>query len=251
VNTLFLSGGTRGIGRSIVEKFAAAGYNIALTYKTNQSLATEICQNLENRFAIKARSYFFDALAPESYADVFTAFDQDFDELTAFISNAIISDRSVVGGFGPFARLKTRGLTNIYTATVLAFVLGSQQAATRMRDGGSILAMGSTGNLKWMKNYAGHASAKSCLETMSKYAAVEYAPQNIRVNTLSAGAVETEAFQKFPEFEALKAEVVKRTPLGRLGSCADVAGVALMLCSPEAQWITGQTVIADGGCAFT
>ncbi|MGE4294934.1 MAG: enoyl-ACP reductase [Campylobacterales bacterium] len=251
--TLVLSGGTRGIGKSIIYKFASKGCNIAFTYNSNEEEAKNIEFDLVNQFGVKVRYYKLDILEPESYKALFEAIDKDFHEVNYFISNAIISGRPVVGGFAPFMRLKPKGLNNIYTATVLAFVVGAQEAAKRMEKigGGAIVAISSTGNLVHTENYAGHGTSKAALEIMVKYAANELACKNIRVNTLSGGPIETDALRKFPNFEEMKAETIKRTPLGRMGQADDLAGTALFLCSQDSYWITGQTLIADGGSSFT
>ena len=187
MKTLVISGGTRGIGRAIVEKFAQNGINIAFTYNSNEEEAKKIVSELESAYKIKAKYYKLDILEPDGYKEVFEAIDKDFERVDYFVSNAIISGRSVVGGFAPFMRLKQKGLNNIYTATVLAFVTGAQEAAKRMEKigGGSIVALSSTGNLVHTENYAGHGNSKAALETMVRYAATELAPKNIRVNGLS------------------------------------------------------------------
>jgi len=251
--TLVISGGTRGIGRAIVDIFAKNGANIAFTYNSNEEEAKKICAEISQKFGVKIMAYKLDILEPDSYKSVFEEIDKEFDRVDFFISNAIISGRSVVGGFAPFMRLKQKGLNNIYTATVLAFVTGAQEAAKRMEKvgGGSIVALSSTGNLVHTENYAGHGNSKAALETMVKYAATELAPKNIRVNALSGGPIETDALRAFPNFEELKAEVIKRTPLGRMGQASDLAPIALFLCKEDSYWINGQTIIADGGSSFT
>ncbi|GHS88924.1 oxidoreductase [Campylobacterota bacterium] len=251
--TLVLSGGTRGIGRAIITKFAENGANIAFTYNSNEEEAIAIARDFEQQYKIKARCYKLDILEPETYKELFEAIDKDFEKIDFFISNAIISGRPVVGGFAPFMRLKPKGLNNIYTATVLAFVVGAQEAAKRIEKtgGGAIVAISSTGNLVHTENYAGHGTSKAALEIMVKYAANELAEKNIRVNVVSGGPIDTDAFKKFPNYEEMKAATIARTPLGRMGQPADLAGVALFLCRQESYWITGQTVIADGGSSFT
>jgi len=251
--TLVVSGGTRGIGRMIVEEFAKAGANIAFTYNSNEEEGKKICAEIESAYNVKIRAYKLDILEPDSYKDLFLEIDKEFDRVDFFISNAIISGRSVVGGFAPFMRLKPKGLNNIYTATVLAFVVGAQEAAKRMEKvgGGAIVALSSTGNLVHTDNYAGHGNSKAALETMVRYAATELAAKNIRVNALSGGPIETDALRAFPNFEELKAEVIRRTPLGRMGQASDLAPIALFLCSQGSYWINGQTIIADGGSSFT
>ena len=250
--TLFVSGGTRGIGKAIVYAFAAKGCNVAFTYATKADAANEIIPDVEAKYNVKARAYKLDILEPETYKEVYAEFDKDFDRLDYFISNAIISGRAVVGGFGPFMRLKPKGLNNIWTATVDAFVVGAQEAAKRMEKtgGGSIISMSSTGNLVYTPNYAGHGSNKAAVEAMVRYAAAELGEKNIRVNAVSGGPIDTDALKAFPNYEEVKSEVVKRSPLGRMGEAEDLTGACLFLCGSESSWLTGQTIIIDGGTTF-
>jgi len=250
--TLFISGGTRGIGKAIVYAFAEKGCNVAFTYASSADTANEIIADVESKYGVKCRAYKLDILEPDTYKDVYKLFDEDFDRLDFFISNAIISGRAVVGGFGPFMRLKPKGLTNIYTATVDAFVVGSQEAAKRMEKtgGGSIITMSSTGNLIYTPNYAGHGTNKAAVETMMRYAAAELGEKGIRVNAVSGGPIDTDALKAFPNYEEVKAEVVSRSPLSRMGESEDLTGACLFLCGPESSWLTGQTIVVDGGTSF-
>jgi 7-alpha-hydroxysteroid dehydrogenase len=250
--TLVISGATRGIGKEIAYRFAKEGVNIAFTYNSNEELAKEIAKDLEKNYNIKAKPYHLNILEPDNYKDLFKQIDEDFDRVDFFISNAIISGRPVVGGFAPFMRLKPKGLNNIYTATVLAFVVGAQEAAKRMEKvgGGSIISLSSTGNLVYTTNYAGHGSSKAAVETMVKYAAAELGEKGIRVNAVSGGPIDTDALRKFPNYEEVKAEVEKRSPLGRMGVAKDLAGMCYFVCTDECSWLTGQTIIIDGGTTF-
>ncbi|UCN01174.1 enoyl-ACP reductase [Sulfurimonas sp. SWIR-19] len=250
--TLFVSGGTRGIGKAIVYAFAKEGCNVAFTYASSADTANEIIADIEATHGVKCRAYKLDILEPNTYKDVYKEFDQDFDRLDYFISNAIISGRAVVGGFGPFMRLKPKGLNNIYTATVDAFVVGAQEAAKRMEKtgGGSIISMSSTGNLVYTPNYAGHGTNKAAVEAMVRYAAAELGEKNIRVNAVSGGPIDTDALKAFPNYEEVKAEVVRRSPLSRMGVPEDLTGACKFLCSDEASWLTGQTIVIDGGTTF-
>jgi 7-alpha-hydroxysteroid dehydrogenase len=250
--TLVISGGTRGIGKAIVEEFAKNDTNIAFTYNSNEEIAKELVEYLETTYNIKARAYKLNILEPEQYKDLFKEIDKDFDRIDYFISNAIISGRSVVGGFAPFMRLKPKGLMNIYTATVLSFVTGTQEAVKRMEKtgGGSVISLSSTGNLVYTPNYAGHGNSKASVETMVKYAAHELGEKNIRVNAVSGGPIDTDALKKFPNYDEVKAEVVARSPLSRMGLPNDLSGLCKFLTTDQASWITGQTFIVDGGSTF-
>lgn len=250
--TLFISGGTRGIGKAIVYAFAEAGADVAFTYASSADTADEIIADIQSKFGVKSRAYKLNILEPNTYKDVFKEFDEDFERLDFFISNAIISGRAVVGGFGPFMRLKPRGLDNIWTATVDAFVVGAQEAAKRMEKvgGGSIISMSSTGNLVYTPNYAGHGANKAAVETMVRYAAAELGEKGIRVNAVSGGPIDTDALKAFPNYEEVKAEVVARSPLSRMGETEDLTGACKFLCSNDSSWLTGQTIVVDGGTTF-
>ncbi len=250
--TLVISGGTRGIGRAIVLAFAKEGVNIAFTYNSNGELAQDQAQELEREFGIKARAYALNILQPEDYKGVFEAIDQDFDRVDFFISNAIISGRAVVGGYTKFMKLKPKGINNIFTATVNAFVVGAQEAAKRMEKvgGGSIISLSSTGNLVYIENYAGHGTCKAAVEAMVRYGATELGPKGIRVNAISGGPIETDALRAFTNYEEVKDKTAELSPLGRMGKPEDMAGACVFLCSEKASWITGHTLIIDGGTTF-
>ena len=250
--TLVISGATKGIGKAIAYRFASQGINIAFTYNSNDEIAKDIANDLEAKCGIKARYYPLNILEPNEYKELFKKIDEDFDRVDYFVSNAIISGRSVVGGFAPFMRLKPKGLNNIYTATVLAFVVGAQEAAKRMKKvgGGSIISLSSTGNLVYNPNYAGHGNSKNAVETMVKYAAQELGEKGIRVNAVSGGPIDTDALKAFPNYEDVKAEVCKRSPLNRMGEASDLCGMVYFLSTDECSWLTGQTIVIDGGTSF-
>lgn len=250
--TLVISGGTRGIGKAIVYEFASNGVNVAFTYNSNAELASEIVKDLESKYKIKAKAYEFNILEPENYKELFEKIDEDFDRIDFFISNAIISGRAVVGGYTKFMKLKPRGINNIFTATVNAFVIGAQEAAKRMEKvgGGSIISISSTGNLVHIENYAGHGTAKAAVEAMARYAATELGEKNIRVNVVSGGPIETDALRAFTNYEQVKQATIDLSPLDRMGQPEDLAGACLFLCSSKASWVTGHTFIVDGGTTF-
>lgn len=251
--TVVITGATKGIGKATAYKFAQNGVNVAFTYNSNKEAADEIAKDLESRYAIKAKAYPLDILDTDLFKELFKAIDEDFDRVDFFVSNAMIYGRSVVGGYGKFMKLRPkRGLTNIWMATVGAFVAGSQEAAKRMEKvgGGAIVAISSTGNRIYIENYAGHGTNKAAVEAMMRYAAVELGEMGIRVNAVSGGPIETDALRAFTNYEEVKAETVKRSALNRMGTPEDLAGAVYFLCTKDADWVTGHTLIVDGGTTF-
>jgi 7-alpha-hydroxysteroid dehydrogenase len=251
--TAVITGATKGIGKACAEKFAQNGVNVAFTYNSNKEAADTIASELEEKYGIKARAYPLDILDTDQFKPLFAAIDEDFDRVDFFVSNAMIYGRPVVGGYGKFMKLRPKkGLANIYTATVGAFVAGSQEAAKRMEKvgGGSIVTLSSTGNLIYIENYAGHGTNKAAVEAMARYAAVELGEMGIRVNAVSGGPIDTDALKAFTNYEEVKAETIKRSALNRMGSPKDLAGAVYFLCTDDAGWITGQTIVVDGGTTF-
>lgn len=250
--TLVITGATKGIGKACAYRFAKEGVNIAFTYNSNEDFAKEIALDLESKFGIKARYYPYNILEPETAKELFLKIDEDFESVNYFISNAMIYGRAVVGGYNKFMKLKPRGLDNIYTATVDAFVCGSQEAAKRMEKvgGGAIISLSSTGNLVYIENYAGHGTNKAAVEAMVRYAATELGEKGIRVNAVSGGPIETDALRAFTNYEEVAAQTAALSPLGRMGQPEDISGACWFLCNDEASWITGATLIVDGGTTF-
>jgi enoyl-[acyl-carrier protein] reductase III len=86
---------------------------------------------------------------------------------------------------------------------------------------------------------------------LTRYLAVEYAPQGIAVNAVSGGAVATESWRELAEMETVLAEIGRRTPAGRTAEPKEIAEAVLFLCSPQAEMIRGQVLVVDGGYSLT
>ena len=118
--------------------------------------------------------------------------------------------------------------------------------ALLFRDLGERLATLQLGSQRVLPNYVLVGTSKAALESVVRYLAFDLAPRGIRVNCVSAGVVDTEALDWFPNKEQMLASV-RRTPAGRLVEPEDVAAVVSFLCSPDAAMICGQTLVVDGG----
>jgi enoyl-[acyl-carrier protein] reductase III len=122
----------------------------------------------------------------------------------------------------------------------------TRATAPAMETGSAIVAISSLGSRRVLDNYILIGTSKAALESVMRYLAVELAPRGIRVNAVSAGVVDTEALEFFPNKEEMLA-TVDRTPAGRLVEPDDVAAAVSFLCSGDAAMVCGQTLVVDGG----
>lgn len=120
-------------------------------------------------------------------------------------------------------------------------------AAPSMPAGGSIVALSSLGSSRVLDNYVLVGVSKAAIEALVRYLAVELAPQDIRVNAIAAGLVETGALDHFPDRAGMLSHFRDQTPAGRLVEPSDLADTVCFLAGPRSQMIRGQTLIVDGG----
>ena len=120
-----------------------------------------------------------------------------------------------------------------------------------MPDGGKIVALTSLGSQRFIPGYAAIGVSKAAIETLTRYMAVEFAKRKINVNTVCGGFIDTDALKSMPDYDKLVEQVIARTPFNDVGSPDQIAGVVTFLCSKAAEWITGQTIIVDGGYSLT
>ena len=120
-----------------------------------------------------------------------------------------------------------------------------------MPAGGRIVAISSLGAQRAMPGYGFVGASKAALESLVRALAQELGPRGIRVNAVSAGVVDTDALKQFPLREEMLAAFAKRAPAGPVLTPEDVAGAVYLLCLPEADKVTGHTLVVDGGYSIS
>lgn len=240
---VLITGGARGIGRAVALRLAASGAGtIVVNYLSNDAEAEKTCGLIAERgceaIRIKANLAF-----PDQIDRLFEEIGQHLERLDLFVHSAALT------AMKPTSELKPNQWDLTMNVNARAFLLCAQRCVPLMSEG-SIVALSSLGSSRAVPNYGAMGPAKAALEAVVRYLAVEFAPRGIRVNAVSGGPVRSTSMSLFPDAEELMAEVVRRTPAGRLGEPDDIAGVATFLLSPEARWICGQTLIADGGLSL-
>ncbi|MBI4433129.1 MAG: SDR family oxidoreductase [Candidatus Omnitrophica bacterium] len=238
---IFISGGSRGIGRAITLSQAAGGTQIFLNFLRDEESAEAIQKQAQAKGA-KVHLIAGNVGDPETVAAIFKTISQKTNHLDAIIHNAAL------GVFKPVHQLRVKDWDISLDVNAKAFLTLTQAAIPLMKEkGGRIVAISSLGAQRFTPNYGAIGISKAALEDLVRYLAVELAGFGIRVNAVSSGLVETDSLKAFPDFEKMKKEFLARVPGGRLGKPEDIAKVVNFLLGPDSEWIMGQTLIADGG----
>lgn len=235
--SVLVTGGSRGIGRAISLRFAERGARrIAVSYLRNDKAAEETADEIRKRGVepVLLRGNLGDP-------DKTKALLEETGPLDVIVSNA------ATGVIRPFQELDEKHWDWTLNANARALFTIAREAAPSMPAGSSIVAISSLGADRVLDNYMLVGVSKATLEALVRYLAVELAPQDIRVNAVSAGLVETGALDYFPNREEMLRFYRERTPAGRLVEPDDVAEAVCFLASPAAAMVRGQTLIVDGG----
>lgn len=239
--TIFISGGTRGIGRAIALSQAAKGTTLFLNYLRDDETAAKVQKELEAKGAV-VHLLPGNVGDPEAVAALIKKVSEKTGHLDALIHNAAL------GVFKPVSQLRVKDWDISLDVNAKALLTLTQNALPLLKkNGGSVIAISSLGSHHFTPHYGAIGISKAALENLVRYLAVELAPHKIRVNAVSGGLVDTDSLKQFPEISRMKEEFLSRTPGGRLGQPEDLAHVVGFLLSPDSGWIFGQTIIADGG----
>jgi enoyl-[acyl-carrier protein] reductase III len=238
--TALVTGASRGIGRAIALKLAAAGCDVAVNYFNGHDEAEAVCAAVRAA-GRRARAIQGDVGKPESVAELFAELGRDWGRLDILVSNA------ASGVLRPALEMSLKHWRWCLETNALALALLAQRAVPLMPAGGRIVALSSLGADRAIPGYGFVGASKAALESLVRTLAQELGPRGIRVNAVSAGVVDTDALRAFPGREALLAAFAERAPAARALTPEDVAGAVYLLCLPEAGMITGHTLAVDGG----
>ncbi len=238
---ILVTGGTRGIGKAITLSQVKKTCTIFLNYLRDDASAMKVKKTAEKKGSrvVLLPGNVGDA---ETVSCLFQSIQKETNRLDALIHSAAL------GVFKPVHQLRVKDWDISLDVNAKAFLLLTQATLPLMKKyGGKILAISSLGSRRFTPNYGAIGISKAALENLVRYLAVELAPHKIHVNAVSGGLVETDSLKMFPNFESMKKAYLSRTPGARLGKPQDIADIVSFLLSPQANWIYGQTIIADGG----
>jgi len=233
-----VSGGSRGLGKAIVEALLTAGYRVATFSRTETDFIREL---RAGPLAERLKWQELDATDFDGLRAFAKETAQSFGRLDVLINNAGIA----VEGVLPLMRgdeIHRVLAVNLEAAIVLAQVCSRLMLT---RDGGVILNISSIIGTRGYSGLAAYSATKAGMDGLTRSLARELGPRGIRVNSVAPGYLDTEMSTTLDPGQ--RQQIVRRTPLGRLGTVADVVGLVRFLLSSEAAFITGQTLVVDGG----
>jgi enoyl-[acyl-carrier protein] reductase III len=231
---VFVTGGSRGIGRAIALRFARDGAKrVAIGYFRSDRAAEATATQLR------------ELGAEPTLVRGNIGSDRVLDEVAALGPLDVLVHNAASGVSVPALEATEKHWDWTVNTNARALLQLAQVAAPQMPDGSSIVAISSLGAQRVLDNYTLVGTSKAALEALVRYLAVELAPR-IRVNAVSGGVVETDALEHFPNREEMLAAGAAN-PVGRLVTPEDIASAVAFLCSAEADMVRGQTLIVDGG----
>ena len=234
--TVFVTGGSRGIGKAIALRFADLGAaRVGIGYLRNDRAAEETAEELRERGTepVLIRGNVSSERIAREVAEL--------GSLQALVHNA------ATGVIRPALETADKHWDWTHGANARALLSLARAAAPQMPNGASIVGISSLGASRVLEDYVLVGTSKAALESLVRYLAVELAPRGIRVNAVSGGVVDTEALDYFPSKDQMLDMGLKRTPAGRMVKPDDIADAVAFLCSPQAEMIRGHVLVVDGG----
>jgi 3-oxoacyl-[acyl-carrier protein] reductase len=234
-----IAGGSRGIGAAVARRLAASGAEIAVTYKSRRDAADAVTHAIAKDGG-KARAFEADIADAGSIERLV----RDVMERCGRID--ILVNSAGIAPYRPLGAMDAAFVREVLDANVLGTVLLTQAVVPHLPSpGGRIVLFSSRLAVSPIPTSSVYAAAKAAVSTLAQAFSKELGPKGITINAVAPGVIETD----------MTADIIRQrgdairagTPLGRIGMPDDIAGIVAFLASPESGWITGRTLLADGG----
>lgn len=233
--TALVTGASRGIGLAVAKRLADDGARVLITARKADVLAEAAAGLGGNALWVAGRA---DDAAHRT--EVLATIEREFGQLDFFVNNAGINP-----SYGPLLEIERSAMDKILGTNLIAGLDWTRELVQRgMAPGASIVNIASIAGLTPAPGIAFYGVSKAALIALTMQLALELAP-GIRINAVAPAVIKTSFARAL--YEGREAEVIAGYPLGRLGEPEDVAGVVTFLLSDDAAWVTGQTIVIDGG----
>ena len=235
-----VTGGSRGIGKSIALELGRRGATVIINYLKNHEAAKTTVEELKLQ-GIKTTRIKAHVGEEAAIDSLVSKIENQFGQLDILVNNA------ASGVMRPTTELSVKHWDWTMNINARGPWMLSVAASRLMPDGGRIINISSPGSTWVLPAYFAVGVSKAAIEAVTRYLAVELGPKGIAVNTVSPGFVMTEALNAFPDQLGIRDIASRPTPAGRTITPEDVSNVVAMLCGSEAEMIRGQVIVVDGG----
>lgn len=236
-----ITGASRGIGYETARKFAEEGAVVYVNSRTAGSLDS-VCKEWSSEYDTEVKPVYFDVTDSKSVLDSIKQIKKGHGHLDVLVNNAGIMKDALVG------MINLQLMEEVFSVNVFS-VLNMIQSATRIMGGknpGSIINISSVVATQGAAGQTVYSASKGAVISLTKSAAKELAPKNIRVNAVAPGMVDTDMFRQFSEKKDINT-FLSNIKFGRLGSAVEIANSILFLASDLSSYMTGQVLGVDGG----
>ena len=239
-----VTGASKGIGAGIAKGLAAAGAAVVVNYATDRPGADAVVSEI-TKAGGRAIAVPGDVSKSTDVARLFVETKTAFGALDVLVNNAGVYK------FGPLEAVTEDEFHRQFDTNVLGPLLVIRESLKHFGPrGGSVINIGSGASRMCPPGYSIYAATKGALDAITGVLAKELAPRRIRVNSVNPGATLSEGARAagvFGEGGEFEKQMVAMTPLGRLGTPADIAKVVAFLASDDSGWLTGEVILASGG----
>jgi len=240
--TAIVTGGSRGIGRAIALRMAEAGANVVVSSRTEEACQTVVAEiEAAGGRAVAAPC---NVSRLEALPGLVKAARDAFGRIDILVGNAAANPY-----YGPLTGIEERALDKILDTNLKANLWLCKEVLPEMaeRRDGAVIFIASIAGLRGTDDIGAYGLSKAALESMARSLAVRWGQHNIRVNCIAPGLVKTDFARALWENPERLAAAEAAYPLRRVGEPDDIAGAAVWLASPGGAFVTGQTIVVDGG----
>lgn len=243
MSTAIVTGASRGIGKACAIELAKAGYDIVVNYVSNAAAAEAVVKEIET-LGRKALAIQADTSDLKAVQAMFRTASKEFESIDVLVNNAgVVDDKFLL-------MLPEESLERSLDINIKGYFHCAQNAALKMmrKKKGCIINVSSVSSVVAIPGQSVYSATKGAVNSMTATLAKELAQYGIRVNAVAPGFIKTDMIDQIPEEQ--REEHLKAVPLGRFADAEEVGKVVVALCSDSFAYITGQTIIMDGGLSL-